>query len=300
MQTRFAILLLFSFVASSALHADIVVLRNGARIEGKIVGQNRQTVRINGLNGTQVINKANVRRIVYGPFDPDKARRERAERIKKQQEAVRKRQELIKKQQEAFRKRQEELLKQQQAETEKQIAALAQEEEAKREAARKAAEEAERRTSPREERTQPTDSPGGGSRWLGLLVPGLYQFQTNRAGTGSFLMTGALLALAGGAGLEAQRLGLVGEYQGLDEIVNLLVLNGDGGQEIDLLASLQRDGVATRINQTTNAQSGAAGLLGALYVLNAFDIFLSGPTDDTSLQLHFAPNHAGLAFQVRF
>lgn len=71
----FFLLFALLLVDQSLLHADVVFLRNGARVEGRIVAQNRTTIRIETAAGIRVLARDSVRRIVYSAFDAAAARR---------------------------------------------------------------------------------------------------------------------------------------------------------------------------------------------------------------------------------
>lgn len=106
---------------ASSLLADTVILRNGARINGRIIQQNQGSVVIVTRGQRQVISKANIARIMYNNDYGDgedraeeqrklEEERRRQEELRKQQE--RQRQEELRRQREEERKRQEEIRQQ--------------------------------------------------------------------------------------------------------------------------------------------------------------------------------------------
>ncbi|MCB1175724.1 MAG: hypothetical protein KDK39_19270, partial [Leptospiraceae bacterium] len=121
MQRGFKKLRLFVIIgvlcSASALYADILQLKNGQRLEGKVIGQSRTGVRIKMADGrVRTVNKSDIRRLQFAPVtDPAEQERKRQEAEKKRQEAEKKR--LVEeerkaaaereKQAEAERKRQE-------------------------------------------------------------------------------------------------------------------------------------------------------------------------------------------------
>jgi len=111
MRTFLALILTF---AATALQADLLYLKNGGTISGKIVGVSQSAVTIQTDGGAQTVAKAAVRRIVYGAVEDPAAARKKQEEARKKQEEERKRQEellkdLEKRREEELRRRQEEL-----------------------------------------------------------------------------------------------------------------------------------------------------------------------------------------------
>lgn len=183
------IFLLALLVTAGGLQAEVVILKNGRQISGRIVGQSRSVVKIATGAGTQTIAKGSVRRIIYGATDEEKKQDE--ERRKKQQELLKKQQEeFLKKQQELIKQQQEELLKQQQEEQKRLLEQQRRQIEAQR----------------RAERAQTTEDEAptlGGALWRSALLPGWGQAYQGRSAVG-FAYMGAFAALAGGTGAAYQ------------------------------------------------------------------------------------------------
>ena len=90
------IFFLFFIVSFSQLFADIVYLKNGKKIEGKIVNQSRTQIQIDVNGKLELIDKQNINKI---EFENLKERKKREE-LKRQQEEERKKQEELKRKQE--------------------------------------------------------------------------------------------------------------------------------------------------------------------------------------------------------
>jgi flagellar biosynthesis GTPase FlhF len=103
------IFFLFFIVSFSQLFADIVYLKNGKKIEGKIVNQSKTQIQIDVNGKLELIDKQNINKIEFENLDE----RKKQEELKRQQEEERKKQEELKRQQEEERKKQEELKRQQ-------------------------------------------------------------------------------------------------------------------------------------------------------------------------------------------
>lgn len=58
------------------LSADSLYLKNGRRVDGVIVGQSREAIRIRTRNGVQEISKQDIRRVTYGPAPEQKTAQE--------------------------------------------------------------------------------------------------------------------------------------------------------------------------------------------------------------------------------
>ena len=125
---KFVVLLLISSFFS--LFSDTIYLKNGKKIEGKIVNQSRTKVQIDVNGKLELIDKENISKIEFQNLEERKKQeelkrqqeeeRKRQEELKRQQEEERKKQEELKRQQEEERKRQEDLKRQQQEERKKQ------------------------------------------------------------------------------------------------------------------------------------------------------------------------------------
>lgn len=180
-------LLLPLMLALTALSADVIYLKNGGTISGKIVGVTQTAVTIQSDAGNQTLAKAAVRRIVYGAVeDPEEARKKQEERRKKQEEERKKREELVK---DLEKQREEELRRR--LEEQKKL------------------EEANQMPPPESRPAPEMDSEAtlGGAVWRSAVLPGWGQFYQGRAVEGS-IYAGTMLALAGSgayAGLEYDR-----------------------------------------------------------------------------------------------
>jgi sRNA-binding regulator protein Hfq len=97
------IFFLFFIVSFSQLFADIVYLKNGKKIEGKIVNQSRTQIQIDVNGKLELIDKQNINKIEFENLEE----RKKQEELKRQQEEERKKQEELKRQQEEERKKQE-------------------------------------------------------------------------------------------------------------------------------------------------------------------------------------------------
>ena len=103
------IALLLIFFWSASLVADRIILRNGRRVDGVIVGQNRRFVTIRVKGRLRRYAKSRIRRIRYSnPAREARERRRREALKKRREEARRKRAEARRKQAEEARLRREE------------------------------------------------------------------------------------------------------------------------------------------------------------------------------------------------
>ncbi len=85
--------LVLVLVLPEVASADTVFLRNGSRLEGRVVMQNRTTVTIRTAERTITVRKTEIRRLTYGALsDPEEARREREAKARKAREAEERRQ----------------------------------------------------------------------------------------------------------------------------------------------------------------------------------------------------------------
>ncbi|MCX7809820.1 MAG: hypothetical protein N2247_02820 [Leptospiraceae bacterium] len=90
------IFFLFFIVSFSQLFADIVYLKNGKKIEGKIVNQSRTQIQIEINGKLELIDKQNINKIEFENLEE----RKKQEELKRQQEEERKKQEELKRKQE--------------------------------------------------------------------------------------------------------------------------------------------------------------------------------------------------------
>jgi sRNA-binding regulator protein Hfq len=86
------IFFLFFIVSFSQLFADIVYLKNGKKIEGKIVNQSRTQIQIDVNGKLELIDKQNINKIEFENLEE----RKKQEELKRQQEEERKKQEELK------------------------------------------------------------------------------------------------------------------------------------------------------------------------------------------------------------
>jgi len=81
---RFSILLLFGLPC--LLQADVIILRNGQSLEGRIQSQNRTSILLETSTGPRTIARQEVRRITFGAVDLQEAERKQ-ELLRKQKAA---------------------------------------------------------------------------------------------------------------------------------------------------------------------------------------------------------------------
>ena len=72
------------------LRADTLLMKDGGRISGKITYQSEAIVRIRNQDGSRTIDKAEIERIEYGPYDPEAEEQEarRVEELEKELEEL--------------------------------------------------------------------------------------------------------------------------------------------------------------------------------------------------------------------
>lgn len=87
MYKRIVTFLFIFTVFNGTIRADIIILKNGGKVEGSITAQSRTTVNINTLYGEKTVAKSDIRRIQYQDYNIEEER----EKLKQEQE--RKRQE---------------------------------------------------------------------------------------------------------------------------------------------------------------------------------------------------------------
>ncbi len=127
---KFIFKTLFLIFISSffSLFPDTIYLKNGKKIEGKIINQLRTKIQIEVNGKLELIDKENISKIEFENIEE----RKKQEELKRQQDEERKKQEELKRQQEEERKKQEELKRQQDEERKKQEELKRQQEELKR------------------------------------------------------------------------------------------------------------------------------------------------------------------------
>lgn len=284
-------LILTTALPLSFLSADTIELRNGKRIEGKVVSQTRFSIRFRSAEGVKVYAKSAIRRIQFGSTAPKPD-------PKKEAELRRKRQELLRKRQEARRKKQQAALEKQREAAAANDKASASKGETGTTEKQPAPEETRKPPRPVSKKPRPPPRPAAGPAWLSLLVPGRQQLQQERKLYGGLLGGGWLLGLLGTFAMEQQRIEAAQRYQALDRAVSLAVLT-DAGGSLDLALSFQRDTVATRYNEATVLQNYSLVLLAAVYSVNSLDILVFD-RGRGALRLEMAPAGAGLAYEFRF
>ncbi|GIX42076.1 MAG: hypothetical protein KatS3mg129_1809 [Leptospiraceae bacterium] len=108
----------------SILLSDTVHLKNGNKIQGKIVNQSRTKIQINVNGKIETIDKQNISKIEFQDLEAIRRKQEeerkQQEELKRKKEEERKRQEELKRKQEEERKRQEELKRKQEEERKRQ------------------------------------------------------------------------------------------------------------------------------------------------------------------------------------
>lgn len=266
-----------------SLLADVLHLRSGTQVEGKILGQTRFSVRVRTARGTRVFAKSAIRRLVYGATLNDRQR----------QAAARKKAAAAKKAA-ADRKMRLAMLRKELESGGRKVTVR------QRAGEHKHAKERKKAKDPGKDRAEATISrPVTGTDWLSFVLPGRYQQRNDRPTQGRLLAGGALFGAISFFGLELRRGNLVGQYRRLDETINLLILSGDGGGAPDLALSLLRDENAAELNQVSVVQNYTLGLLAAAYVINAFDILIFS-RGDTALRLNLSADHTSIAYEVRF
>jgi hypothetical protein len=278
--TLFILAGILGFLSVLSLHADTVILRNGTSLNGKIIGQTQDIVRFQNEQGAQNINKANIRRIIFG-------KEESPEEALKRQEEARRQAEEQRKAQEAFLKEQEEAMEQETQEEPEEVPAYADEE--------------------------PAAPPfGGDALWRSLILPGWGQHSQNRAGTGNAYGG----AFAGFALASLIQYGIFEQSRGLYEksAQNLyfsVVVLGAGEPAYDpklklqpLVFGLQYMQTMERNKAHNNAQRTGAvlratvGITAAIYLANVVDVVVFAPDQDTAVHLFASESGAGLRFQT--
>lgn len=79
---NYVLLAIFVFGGFSTLNADVIFLRNGQTVEGKIVTQTRSVIRIQTSAGLRTLNKDIIQRIVYGKQVPERQVKESRKKTK--------------------------------------------------------------------------------------------------------------------------------------------------------------------------------------------------------------------------
>jgi hypothetical protein len=322
------------FFSLAALQADIIYLRSGQTLSGKIVAVSPAAIVIETPNGRQTLAKGAVRRIVYGVTeDPDKKKKEEEQR--KKLEEQRKKQEELQKE---LQKQREDELKRRQDELDRQ----------KQEALSKP----QRRPEPEISGSASME----GAIWRSALLPGWGQFYQGRSLEGSVYLA-SFLAVAGAAGyagsqysahrsayrssasmllysspLAADKIGVglpydnfalmyaiqnsnginsaAQEKAGRDMTVALLMMNSLKNSRVESTAFI-KEAFFLNLTSKTLAERKAmqkaaastnvlASVALGLYAWNIADAALFHPTSSTFIGLYPTPDQAGLAFGLYF
>ena len=283
--SKYLVLMLLVVCGPASLAADTIVFRNGTEVTGTVYAQSRTIIRVRTADGERTFRKANLRRIIFGGPDETTVLEERN---KKEEEARKKQEEADRDQQEAEDREAE---------------------------AREAAED-ERRRSERAERArreaaEPED-PHSGALGRSLLYPGWGQFRQGRTGAGVVYATAFTVALLGtagaGANYAADRNAYLGAVENLDFQVYtlgfLLPLLDEGFFDLrDDLFFLQyfalneRNAAFRRSERSAVIFNVAGGILGAIYLANAFDVTVYSD-QGVALDVFSEGEYTGLA--VRF
>ncbi|MCP5484605.1 MAG: hypothetical protein H7A22_03645 [Spirochaetales bacterium] len=278
-------LLLLVFLLPCALMAETIYLKNGGVVNGTIVGQTRTEVRIRTAQGVQVIQKDDIRRIVYG--------NEEAERLAREAE--------LRRQQEAERLRQEELQRQQEEEAARQAEAERQ----------RQAEEAQRREVEQRARRENQGPIVRNAFFRSLILPGWGQAYQGRSGAA----WGFGLGFAATLGVSLYADDLHDRYRtaytnSADRffLTSPLVLSFLGVTITDTtpfiasgLVQLNDTG-ALRDRQELSGDfaNGMRTALLALYVWNLVDVVIFHPDSTQSVNLRTSGDQLGLSYQLRY
>lgn len=296
-QARAIVILLL--ICPGFLLADTVLLRNGQRIEGKIVGQSRTTVRIATAGGTRSIPKDKVRRIVYG--GNDKAKEEQERKRKEREERLQKLRE----------KRQKELEEKQKADEE---ARKNEEEREALEAARRAERERLALEAAASEEVTLT-----GAVVRSALLPGLGQLYQGRTGAGAAYLSAFFLLGAGtGAAIAHHEHTRSGYLAAAEEAliytpfffdlvapvspINSSTLSRHDFTTFGLYHQSRVAAARAEMVEAGQVADMARTALLAFYLWNLTDVFLFHPDDGSSTTMGFmiTPETAAIQFQFRF
>ncbi|MCR9144760.1 MAG: hypothetical protein NXI24_21150 [bacterium] len=252
----FALVLMLLCPVGSGLVAEVIYLKNGAVIAGKVIGQTRATMRIQTATGVRTIQKTTIRRVSYSAAEEQRVVRQQAE-ARRQREA------------EAARK----------AEAERA---------AREEAARRA--EAEANANDANDTNETDGTPGditpGGYVWRSAVLPGWGHLAMGKTWTGAAYMGLGGLAIIN---VFASRSGALGaESQNADDVLFNFVLT----YAPDGLGVAERIGTSLFLNsqaqgpyrQAINRYEQSLGLLGAVYLIQLghiiYDAYLGAAADE--------------------
>ena len=262
---RVALSFLICILLPLSLAADTIYLRNGSKVEGKIVGQSKFQVRIRTEKGTRSYSKSTIRRIVFGSTTKKtEPKTESAAEKKAQAERRRKAREARK----------------------------------KREAERKAAAE-KKAARPKPVRRRPAPRRSSGNALLrSALIPGWGQSGQGRT-SASYAFGGSFFTLFGlGIALELENRQLIAAANARQSELELMALvRGVSGDSLDLWQTLRLDNARERANNNIRLGNSVWTLTGLIYVANLIDVKIN---DGTSVGFAPGPNGADVVVRIRF
>ena len=316
MNTHRYILPLLLLILPGTLIADALILRNGKRIEGKVIRQSRDSITIRTDKGTRTVPKNTIRRLVFGNVkQPDPAaekakkaaERRKREAARKKREAARKKAEERKK--ETEKKKQERTEQAAEAKRKEQADQRKKEVEAKRKAEAEAAERKARKAEA--ERKQRAKANRGGALWRSALVPGWGQSHQGRENAGTWyrsMGTGALATL-----FFYNRAGQsLGNVTALQEQRDLFLLAGisngsSGAQLLQLIMTQEIEAAKASANQEIFISNLLLLGLAGGHFWNLRDVWNHGGSAERAksrrsleIGLITSPGGAGIGMRVRF
>lgn len=280
-------------LAPALLFADIIVLKNGKSLSGKIIGQTRTAIRIKTKAGRKTIGKKTIRSVKFGVTRDEKAvqavRRKEIIRRKAQLAVARKKNQavVIAKEQ----KRLADLKKQEKQEAEdlkqRQKVVLSAEEQVVRLNTEEADLEKKllelRKKRAKLEGKNYNENPYG-ALWRSALVPGWGQIHKGSTYKGiAFMGITALLA----GNLVSQNAAYNDAVSTYDTNSSLGLLFSQASPTLGQLLSIQALNDASTVDSKAKSATYAAAGLGIFYLYNLFDAwFFDGPTLEAGLQPH--------------
>ena len=300
---RMFALVLGVFLFPAILFAETIFLKNGQRLDGKIVGQSRTAVTIRVGGATRVVQKADIRRISYDTNNnADELRRQREEAARRRaEEAARKKAE-----EEAARKAAEDEAARKNAEDEAARKA------AEDEAARNAEAEAARKAQEESEAAYRAAGPHRFDAFLrSMVLPGWGQYYQGRTGA-AFGLGGAFVAGLGASYYMDQRYNIArSAYEDKADtffLTSPLVLSALGSS-ISSPTTLAPLGFVLATD-TSNARrtmedagrwaNNTRTLLVGLYLWNLVDVLVFHPTQEQSVGVTVGPQAVGVRYSMRF
>lgn len=196
------------FWAGISLHADVVYLKDGRKVEGHIIDQNRNIIRFRKTNGRiTVFTKSIVKRVTYGKVASSNNKNKEQAALRKKRERQRELALLQKEQAAEQRIKAEEKLAEEKLAEEKLLLALANKKQqaldkkaadeisAERSNAKRVAEE--KRLAEPERKRNTSDTRGGpdaiGALWRSALLPGWGQWARGEKLAGGMFAAGTIL-----------------------------------------------------------------------------------------------------------